>query len=63
MDAFPQLVTTDNVVMLSIGTGMSVTNIPGTYHDWGLFSWAPYLVPLMCVSSFTFATRYCFEDL
>ena len=42
-----QTVTINEVVLLSLGTGTSLTFIKGQKHDWGYFQWAKPIIGLM----------------
>jgi len=51
--------TLSSVRLLSVGTGISIRNVPGENLDWGLLQWAPQLVQLMMDGAMGVADYQC----
>jgi len=53
----------DDVLMLSLGTGLSLQYIKGRSHDWGYAQWARPLINLMCDGTAGIADYQCRQIL
>lgn len=53
----------DDVLLLSLGTGMTLQYVEGSVHDWGYIQWAKPLVNLMLEGTASIADYQCYQML